>query len=55
MTDPAPATAPTANSNNTPAASDLLKPLDAATMPATPEAWEKRRVELINSPRFREA
>jgi hypothetical protein len=55
MTDPAPAAAPTADSNNAPAASDLLKPLDAATMPTTPEAWEARRVELINSPRFREA
>jgi hypothetical protein len=33
MSDTAPA-----GGSTTPAASDLLKPLDAATMPATPEA-----------------
>lgn len=41
--------------STTPAASDLQKPLDAATMPATPEAWEARRVNLIGDPHFRKA
>src|SRR5580704_11887455 len=49
-TAPAPA-----DGSTTPAASDLLKPLDAATMPATPEAREKRRVDLIGSEQFRRA
>jgi hypothetical protein len=52
MSSPAPAPA---GGSTTPAASDLLKPLDAATMPATPEAWEKRRVDLIGDAHFREA
>lgn len=51
----APVAAPVIDSSTTPAASDLLKPLDAATMPTTPEAWERRRVDLIGDPNFRKA
>jgi hypothetical protein len=56
MSSLTPAQAPVpAGGSTTPSTSDLLKPLDAATMPATPEAWEKRRVDLIGDPHFRKA
>lgn len=51
---PAPGPAPI-DGSTTPAASDLLQPLDAATVPTTPEAWEQRRVDLIGDPHFRRA
>jgi hypothetical protein len=56
MTESASAPAPApVDSNTTPAASNLLKPLDAATTPTTPEQWEARRVDLIGDPKFRDA
>jgi hypothetical protein len=58
MTQAAPVAAPAPaliDGSTTPAASDILKPLEAATMPTTPEAWEARRVELIGDPHLRNA
>jgi hypothetical protein len=53
MSEPATINAP-AGGSTTPG-SDLLKPLDAATAPTTPEAWERLRVDLIGDPHFRKA
>ena len=47
--------APAGGSTAPAPAGDLFKPLDAAAMPATVEAWEIRRVNLIGNEQFRKA